>query len=378
MINSIIRRAKKVDIRSVMILSAALHAFLIIFGEVQESTLGVKYTDIDYSVFTDAARHVTNGGSPFDRHTYRYTPLLAWLLVPNILVTSVFGKVLFSVFDLLVGWMIYRISGNRAHLAALWLLSPVTLNVASRGSCDSLICVVVLSLLYYADKGQWDLAAIALGLGVHLRLYPIVFVLPLMMKIRSFTGVVRFGLISGGLFLGLLALFWHLYGWTFVYETYLYHFVRKDHRHNFSLFFYPIYLLSEHPEEGRWLSLITFVPQMVSLVGVGFLQRPLHVIALLQTLIFVAFNKVMTAQYFTWFLCLLPLAVPYIRKPWTLASLVGVWLAAELHWLFWGFHLEIEGSAVFMGTFWASVIFFASHIVLICYIIRATRVIKKD
>ncbi|KAF4743398.1 hypothetical protein FOZ62_030355, partial [Perkinsus olseni] len=64
------------DFRFVAVLSAVIHVCLILYGHWQDTHLRVKYTDIDYMVYTDAARAVYRGGSPFERHTYRYTPLL--------------------------------------------------------------------------------------------------------------------------------------------------------------------------------------------------------------------------------------------------------------------------------------------------------------
>lgn len=79
------------DFRFVAALSAVIHICLIAYGHWQDThrkvstrlcrehallLVRVKYTDIDYMVYTDAARAVYRGGSPFERHTYRYTPLL--------------------------------------------------------------------------------------------------------------------------------------------------------------------------------------------------------------------------------------------------------------------------------------------------------------
>lgn len=72
---------------------SVVRASFIILGELQDRLLTVKYTDIDYSVFSDAARYVVQGQSPFLRSTYRYSPLLAYLLVPNTVVHHAWGKV---------------------------------------------------------------------------------------------------------------------------------------------------------------------------------------------------------------------------------------------------------------------------------------------
>lgn len=86
---------------NIFALAIAVRAILLAFGSWQDSHLAVKYTDIDYEVYTDAARYMVQGQSPYERSTYRYSPLLAALMTPNVLVHPAFGKVLFSAADLL-------------------------------------------------------------------------------------------------------------------------------------------------------------------------------------------------------------------------------------------------------------------------------------
>ncbi|EER13426.1 hypothetical protein Pmar_PMAR026095, partial [Perkinsus marinus ATCC 50983] len=85
--------------------------------------------------------------------------------------------------------------------------------------------------------------------------------------------------------------------------------------------------------------------------------------------LFVAFNKVCTAQYFVWYLALLPLALgqlkPTVSKTWLLA--LGVlWLSTEGLWLFFAYELEFEGKNTFIELFGASTLFFAAHIAIAC------------
>ena len=53
---------------------------------------------------TDGALFMARGGSPYDRSTYRYTPLLAAALLPNVSLHRAWGKLLFCGADLLAAW----------------------------------------------------------------------------------------------------------------------------------------------------------------------------------------------------------------------------------------------------------------------------------
>jgi len=138
---------------------------------ITDSPVELKYTDIDYVVFSDAARFVYQGQSPFMRATYRYTPLLsvtiypsestrrsAWLMVPNAALHPAFGKVLFCAVDMIIGWLLLQVltkflpcAFTRAHLTlliSLWLLNPISINVSSRGNAESIVASLVLLTLY--------------------------------------------------------------------------------------------------------------------------------------------------------------------------------------------------------------------------------------
>lgn len=90
-------------------------------------------------------------------------------------------------------------------------------------------------------------------------------------------------------------MFYFWYGYEFLYEAYLYHFIRKDNRHNFSIYWLLIYQIYDF-ESVTWFSVLSFVPQWFLVVYVGFklVHKDLFLTLFLQTFIFTTFNKVYT------------------------------------------------------------------------------------
>lgn len=170
--------------------AALLRLVFLIYGLWQDANSPVKYTDIDYLVFTDAARFVSQGQSPYERETYRYTPVLAWLLLPTALATgnplldAVFfssGKVLFAAADLVAGWLLERIltrsmdAATARKFAAIWLLNPMVATISTRGSSEGLLGVLVMALLSAVLAKRTALAGLLLGFGVHFKIYPFIY-----------------------------------------------------------------------------------------------------------------------------------------------------------------------------------------------------------
>lgn len=90
------------------------------------------------------------------------------------------------------------------------------------------------------------------------------------------------------------------YGWIFLYETYLYHIVRKDIRHNFSPYFYLLYLTSDHEETSYFIKFLVFLPQLLLLLFIAFrFHGDVPLCTFLCTFSFVMFNKVCTSQVWT-------------------------------------------------------------------------------
>lgn len=168
---------------SLFLIAALLRLILLLYGIWQDAHSALKYTDIDYLVFTDAARAVSRGESPYARDTYRYTPLLAWILVPTS-IPALFssGKVLFALADLLAGWFILKLLHRQSMtferagaFAALWLWNPMVATISTRGSSEGLLGVLTMGLLWAVERRKFGLAAVVLGLGVHFKIYPFIY-----------------------------------------------------------------------------------------------------------------------------------------------------------------------------------------------------------
>jgi phosphatidylinositol glycan class M len=376
---------------TIFTLAFLLRAILLAWGIYQDANSPFKYTDIDYYVFTDASRYISRNQSPYARATYRYTPLLAWLLYPTTWphLWFHFGKALFALSDLLAGWMIFILLRRRGlsttlslKYASVWLLNPMVANISTRGSSEGLLCVLVMGLLWAFETDRISTAGIILGTAVHFKIYPFIYgasmlwALPstrpwttntaLIHRMVDFLTNKRLTLIcySLGTFIALNLLMYTIYGHPFLIHTFIHHLTRLDHRHNFSPYNTLLYLESATNSNSTSspsfsFSRLAFLPQLtLSTILLPLLARhSLPATMFAQTLAFATFNKVATSQYFLWYLVFLPLYLPkssLMRSPKLGLSVLAAWVGAQALWLQQGYALEFLGESTFVPGLWGA------------------------
>ena len=318
-----------------------LRAILLVYGLIQDKYSPLPYTDIDYFVFTDAARYVSQGLSPYERETYRYTPLLAWILLPTTWPGAAwfsFGKILFALADIVAGWLIMLVLRSPAggsmkteralKFASIWLLNPMVATISTRGSSEGLLGVMVVALLWAVLSKRIMLAGVLLGLAVHFKIYPFIYGVSILWcmepqdiadsenrpqkkpsaasslhSLLAFLTPTRmiFMVSSLATFMALNIFMYAIYSTPFLNHTYLHHLTRIDHRHNFSPYNTLLHLSSAVPYATGAVKFesLAFIPQLALsafLIPLVLARKDLAGTMLAQTFAFVAFNKVCTSQ----------------------------------------------------------------------------------
>jgi len=335
---------------------------------------------------------------------------LAYGLVLNAYVGKAWGKVLFVVVDILIGILIYKILNEERKsyvflrpfsslfFACFWLFNPYAVNVSTRGNAESIMGALVLSSLYYIHKSNIVVGGILYGLAVHFKIYPIIFSVALFFFLGNRYATQRqpdkaryylvdlinrdsilFAFISALTFLSLLGLMYWLYGYEFIYETYLYHIWRQDIKHNFSVYFYSIYLSSSTIQHTTLYSIIvqsaSLVPQLLILLAFSYNYfKQINFCLFIQTTAFVVFNKVCTVQYFIWYFSLFPLILPYTTIPvWKGILFPVVWVSSQLLWFHYAYKLEFLGNNTFYQIWLAGLLYFIVNVYILTQILSHHR-----
>ena len=117
-----------------------------------------QFTDLDYKVYLDASLY----DSPYERHTYRYSPILAFIMSPSYNLHQNFGKYVLAVFDMMGCFFIFKIFADRKEkmhitggiiISLITFTNPFLVYLTIRGSCEGITIFLVASFLYFYFGG---------------------------------------------------------------------------------------------------------------------------------------------------------------------------------------------------------------------------------
>lgn len=109
----------------------------------------------------------------------------------------IFLKVPYLLFDLLIAFLIFKLSGKKVLAVILWLFNPVTLYATyMMGQYDIIPSFFILLCLFLVIKNKLNWAAFALGLGIAFKLSPVFLIIPLILFGKGFWGKLKIFILS--------------------------------------------------------------------------------------------------------------------------------------------------------------------------------------
>lgn len=358
----------------ILILALVIRCILVCVGVYVNDPPALSMTDIDYLVVWDG---ICLASVPSERTTYRYSPMLKLLLWP-ICSWPIYGKLLYIMFDIVFGLIAYKITGYNNRITFLWLLNPIIIALSVRGSFDTVVQVLLAYMLLTIKQSKHFTAGLILGLCIHLRIYPIIFCPFISLyvildrrlvetcytagvtRVVSFlsavvvsltaTTVLSISMDSGYLSSGLL---YHIFG-------------RVDHRHNLSILWGTQLACSKGKEAFCWpfakifqiTILAALIIRRVLTLRVLVLNSNKQDLSIYQSNYlyhqllndlddacrsFVAFNSVVTAQYFAW-----TFATSTLSSNTTIDKLF--WFKSAIFFVSLGLSLGASASLEFFGN----------------------------
>jgi len=132
---------------------------------------------------------------------YAYPPLwLYWTslssllygLVQNLNIFAFFVKLPIILSDILIGLIIYKFvillkndKSLATKISALWLLNPLPIFISSIwGMFDSIAALFGFASVYYMFKGRYRLSALLLSVGISVKIFPGLLILPILLYIK--------------------------------------------------------------------------------------------------------------------------------------------------------------------------------------------------
>jgi hypothetical protein len=228
----------------------------------------------------------------------------------------------------------------------LWYLLPLSPAVIASLYINWDLWAVASAILaiYYFDRRKYDYSALALGLSIATKFFPIVLLVPIALifyRRADIKGALRFGLVTAGSWLAINAPFilFNRSGWWRFFA------MNKDRGADFGSLWYALNLFGITTTNLNLLSILLFLIGLATFAvyffGLGELPS-LATISFAVVAIFTISSKVYSPQYVLW---LTPLAILAMRGTKDRAAF-WFWQGAEIlyHLAIWEYLASYSGS----------------------------------